>query len=312
MTSRDIGAESCSPAFRFPAFEPDLWSAMAPSEAKAFLRAYGCMTDQFETDNNGEIHWGSTFQFGVSPVPALAMAGDVEGLAQAFSLGASPFARDIEDDGVFEYAIRCLHSTNAVERESALEMASLAWRAGAPLLDSAAPGALSERAADWIRLRLASRAYAEGRVKMFREAGIPIEASWVARFQGELEYIRHSMLGWTSEGAGIEALRELRDGGLDFLSPVALNGEHAVDSLWTWIDDSDPNAQNLALFLLESGNDPRVPIGASGQEPLELFREQSPATARFVDALFLSQKERELLGQASQAPRPLVGRKMGL
>lgn len=312
MTSHKIDAQSCILAPRPPAFDPELWPAMAPSEAKAFLRAHGCMVDQFETDSDGEIEWGSAFQFGVSPVPALAMAGNVEALAQAFSLGASPFTRDLEGDGVFEYAVRRLRSNNIPDREAALEMASLAWRSGAPLLDSASPGSLPARAADWIRFRIASRAYSDGRVQDFRDAGIPIEASWVARFQGEAEYVRHSMLGWISEGAGIDALRELRDGGLDFLSPIALMGEEAVDSLWTWIDDSDPNAQDLALFLLESGNDPRAPLGADGAVPLDLFREQSPATAGFVDALFLSQYEKDLLGQSSEAPRARIGPKKSL
>lgn len=312
MTSNDIRQAFSAKAPRPPCFEPETWPSMAPSEAKAFLRAYGCMADQFEANGDGELSWGSAFQFGVSPVPALAMAGDLDGLAQAFSLGASPFACDLEGDGVFEYAFRRLRAGNVLDREPSLAMAALAWRAGAPLLDPASPGSLPQRGADWIRFRIASRAYAEGCAQDLRDAGIPVEASWVAPFQGEVEYVRQSMLGWASEGGGIQALRELRDSGVDFLSPLALTGERPVDSLWIWIEDSEPNAQELAAFLLESGNDPRVPLGAGEPAPIELLKEQSPATAGFVEALFLSRMERDLLGEASEAPRPRHARKTGL
>jgi hypothetical protein len=287
------------PAERPQAFDPAHWSRMAPSEAKAFLRAHGCMVDQFETQNDGSLTWGSSFAFGVSPVPALAMAGDVQGLAQAFALGACPFARDLEDDGVFEYALRRLDSNDPLDRDCALRMAALAWEAGSALLDPLSPGGLPERGADWIRFNLASQAYSQGRAQALREAGVPVDPAWIEPFQREVNFVRQTMLGWTKEGAGVDALRELRDAGLDFLSPIGI-GSETSESIWLWIYDDEANANDLALFLLESGNDPRVPL--DGVVPLSAWREQAPLTAGFVESLLLAQAERAALDIETRPP----------
>ena len=119
---------------------------------------------------------------------------------------------------------------------------------------------------------------------------------WIAALQGEVAHVRQTMLGWTQGGSGIDNLRELRDGGVDFLSPITLDG--ISESLWMWLDDQDHNACDLARFLLESGNDPRAPL-RDGSIPLEDLRVGCPDLAGFVDAFLLAGDEFEALNAAA-------------
>lgn len=285
---------------------------MDPSERLRLLEAGSCLTEQgTQHAKPGELQrWGWNFEFYDSPVTNFALKSRNDCVAAALDLGACPFAKDIEDDSAFTYAFHRLSNPKSPTHATtigAINLLRMCWAHGAELLNPDNPRYLGDRDANHIRYEIAHECYSSGAQDYAREAGIPLDASWLWDQAPFVPLLRPQMIQWGS----VESLREFAHAGFDFTKDIPVMDGEPDESLWLWLEDDNPDPMGVANFLLSQGNDPRV-RKAFDLSPLEIMSSEprSSRVASSVAAQLLSQDEQMSLskevrsGLPSKANRP--------
>lgn len=250
--------------------------------------------------------WGGRFQFGNSPVPCFALHHDLESLSDVLSLGAMPWARDSEDDGIFDYAFRSLRwspNPSPSDVDYGLKLLTIGWTAAAKYVNPNDSAYVGQEEADNLLYDMATACFSSGAYQSCLDLGIPMTAAFLTRHSEEKHpLLRAVMLTWSAPGQ----LEHFQSLGVDFLTPMPFEGVDGspITSLWEWLDDSQPNPEAAALMLIDLGNDPRRPISDGGTPPLHHLERDSGSkrVASFARALLMARDESAALnGVASKA-----------
>lgn len=313
-----------------------VWMAMSREDKLSLLRAGLCMRGQgiiLSFLDRDRRTWGARFRFGLSPVVQLAQAGEHAAVAEALALGASPFARDSEGDGLFEFAaigidglpLRLRHAHLPADQRAAgavdpfHEIAKMAWEAGRADLDPTSPSHLGDVDSAAILHDIAYAFYSRGLAKEARAAGIPLDPSWMLSRPGRRGPLRPRLVHW----GRVDVLEEFRAAVCDFApwephdpdssDVFATNDRH--QSPWHWLHDTNPDMEGVARFLLSAGCDPRridplaldsfdVPLDPLASTPLDDMAAdpRKRRTHAFVSSLLLALDEREALESSTAVP----------
>ena len=269
------------------------WLAMDDKAKRELLERGLCMVGQGVAAKDGQLRrWGTGFVFHDSPVPMFALIGNDKELAEALALGACPLAKDSEGDGIFEIAFkRMVFGQN----ETGWRLALMGWASIEPLLADPEKSGMRAEEVQQALFDIAVCAYQSKNVEEARRRGIPVSPKWLLSNMEELPRIAAHSINWGSAAQ----LRELAAAGLDYAKAgdpmLPRQEEEEVASLWEWLSDGQEEMEQIALFLWESGNDPRK-HGAIAA----LDEAGEHAVAELARRIVLSSQERgELEKQAS-------------